>query len=209
MSKVKSTFCCQSCGAQHSKWLGQCSSCKQWNTIVEEIIKKESTPTLGLTKDQLSSKIQLISDVDFNNDPRLSVSDEEFNRVLGGGIVPGSLILIGGEPGIGKSTLLLQISLKMKHKVLYVSGEESQQQISRRANRIENNSENCYILNETNVETILTQINNLNPDLLIIDSIQTLQTDLIDSSPGSVSQIKESTSQFLKYSKKSNCLKTL
>ena len=155
MSKVKSTFCCQSCGAQHSKWLGQCSSCKQWNTIVEEIIKKESTPTLGLTKDQLSSKIQLISDVDFNNDPRLSLSDEEFNRVLGGGIVPGSLILIGGEPGIGKSTLLLQISLKMKHKVLYVSGEESQQQISRRANRIENSSENCYILNETNVETIL------------------------------------------------------
>ena len=111
MSKVKSTFCCQNCGAQHSKWLGQCSACKEWNTIVEEIIKKENTPTLGLTKDQLSSKIQLIGDVDFNNDPRLNIADEEFNRVLGGGIVPGSLILIGGEPGIGKSTLLLQISL--------------------------------------------------------------------------------------------------
>jgi DNA repair protein RadA/Sms len=204
MSKVKSTFCCQNCGAQHSKWLGQCSACKEWNTIVEEIIKKENTPTLGLTKDQLSSKIQLIGDVDFNNDPRLNIADEEFNRVLGGGIVPGSLILIGGEPGIGKSTLLLQISLMINHKVLYVSGEESQQQICRRADRIEKNSKSCYILNETNVETILNQVNTLKPDLLIIDSIQTLQTDLIDSNPGSVSQIKESASQFLKYSKKSN-----
>ena len=118
MSKVKSTFCCQNCGAQHSKWLGQCSACKEWNTIVEEIIKKENTPTLGLTKDQLSSKIQLIGDVDFNNDPRLNIADEEFNRVLGGGIVPGSLILIGGEPGIGKSTLLLQISLMINHKAV-------------------------------------------------------------------------------------------
>ena len=125
MSKVKSTFCCQNCGAQHSKWLGQCSACKEWNTIVEEIIKKENIPILGLTKDQLSSKIQLIGDVDFNNDPRLNIVDEEFNRVLGGGIVPGSLILIGGEPGIGKSTLLLQISLMINHKVLYVSGEET------------------------------------------------------------------------------------
>ena len=147
MSKVKSTFCCQNCGAQHSKWLGQCSACKEWNTIVEEIIKKENIPILGLTKDQLSSKIQLIGDVDFNNDPRLNIVDEEFNRVLGGGIVPGSLILIGGEPGIGKSTLLLQISLMINHKVLYVSGEESQQQICRRADRIKKNSKNCYILN--------------------------------------------------------------
>ena len=132
------------------------------------------------------------------------VEDKELNRVLGGGIVPGSLVLIGGEPGIGKSTLLLQISLEIKNKVLYITGEESQQQIRRRANRINNDSNQCYILNETNVETIISQINTIKPELVIIDSIQTLQTDIIDSSPGSVSQIKESASQFLNYSKKTN-----
>ena len=132
------------------------------------------------------------------------IQDRELNRVLGGGIVPGSLVLIGGEPGIGKSTLLLQISLEIKNKVLYVTGEESQQQIRRRANRINNDSNQCYILNETNVETIISQINSIKPELVIIDSIQTLQTDIIDSSPGSVSQIKESASQFLNYSKKTN-----
>ena len=130
--------------------------------------------------------------------------DEELNRVLGGGIVPGSLILIGGEPGIGKSTLLLQISLLLDIKVLYVSGEESQQQIKRRADRINSNSESCFILNETNVEKIIQQVNSIQPELIIIDSVQTLQTDTIDSSPGSVSQIKESTSHFLKYAKKTN-----
>ena len=126
------------------------------------------------------------------------------NRVLGGGIVPCSLILIGGEPGIGKSTLLLQISLTLKNKVLYVSGEESQQQIKRRADRMKDNSDSCYILNETNVEAIIKHINSVQPELVIIDSIQTLQTDAIDSSPGSVSQIKESASHFLKYAKKTN-----
>jgi DNA repair protein RadA/Sms len=130
--------------------------------------------------------------------------DEELNRVLGGGIVPGSLILIAGEPGIGKSTLLLQISLLLDIKVLYVSGEESQQQIKRRADRINSNSESCFILNETNVEKIIQQVNSIQPELIIIDSVQTLQTDTIDSSPGSVSQIKESTSHFLKYAKKTN-----
>ena len=204
MAVLKTSYCCQNCGAQHSKWLGQCSSCKEWNTLIEEVIKKPSKVNLGLNSVELKSKAQLVNDIDFEKDPRLLVEDKELNRVLGGGIVPGSLILIGGEPGIGKSTLLLQISLEIKNKVLYVTGEESQQQIRRRANRINSDSNQCYILNETNVETILIQINSIKPDLVIIDSIQTLQTDVLDSSPGSVSQIKESASQFLNYSKKTN-----
>tara|TARA_B110000908_G_scaffold39551_1_gene47777 strand:- start:389 stop:1753 length:1365 start_codon:yes stop_codon:yes gene_type:complete len=204
MAVSKTFYCCQNCGAQHSKWLGQCSSCKEWNTLVEEVIKKSSKVNLGLSSVQLKPKAQLVNEIDFEKDPRLLVEDKELNRVLGGGIVPGSLVLIGGEPGIGKSTLLLQISLEIKNKVLYITGEESQQQIRRRANRINNDSNQCYILNETNVETIISQINTIKPELVIIDSIQTLQTDIIDSSPGSVSQIKESASQFLNYSKKTN-----
>lgn len=204
MAVSKTFYCCQNCGAQHSKWLGQCSSCKEWNTLVEEVTKKSSKVNLGLSNVQLKSKAQLVNEIDFEKDPRLLVEDKELNRVLGGGIVPGSLVLIGGEPGIGKSTLLLQISLEIKNKVLYITGEESQQQIRRRANRINNDSNQCYILNETNVETIISQINTIKPELVIIDSIQTLQTDIIDSSPGSVSQIKESASQFLNYSKKTN-----
>ncbi|MDA9330144.1 DNA repair protein RadA [bacterium] len=204
MAVLKTFYCCQNCGAQHSKWLGQCSFCKEWNTLVEEVIKKSSKVNLGLNSVQLKSKAQLVNEIDFEKDPRLLVEDKELNRVLGGGIVPGSLVLIGGEPGIGKSTLLLQISLEIKNKVLYITGEESQQQIRRRANRINNDSNQCYVLNETNVETIISQINTIKPELVIIDSIQTLQTDIIDSSPGSVSQIKESASQFLNYSKKTN-----
>ena len=204
MAVLKTFYCCQNCGAQHSKWLGQCSSCKEWNTLVEEVTKKSSKVNLGLNSVQLKSKAQLVNEIDFEKDPRLLVEDKELNRVLGGGIVPGSLVLIGGEPGIGKSTLLLQISLEIKNKVLYITGEESQQQIRRRANRINNDSNQCYVLNETNVETIISQINTIKPELVIIDSIQTLQTDIIDSSPGSVSQIKESASQFLNYSKKTN-----
>ena len=204
MAVTKTSYCCQNCGAQHSKWLGQCSSCKEWNTLIEEVIKKSSKVNLGLSNDQLKSKAKLVNDIDFEKDPRLLIEDNELNRVLGGGVVPGSLILIGGEPGIGKSTLLLQISLEIKNKVLYVTGEESQQQIRRRANRINNDSNQCFILNETNVETIISNINAIKPELVIIDSIQTLQTDIIDSSPGSVSQIKESASQFLNYSKKTN-----
>ena len=204
MAVTKTSYCCQNCGAQHSKWLGQCSSCKEWNTLIEEVIKKSSKVNLGLSTDQLKSKARLVNEIDFEKDPRLLIEDKELNRVLGGGVVPGSLVLIGGEPGIGKSTLLLQISLEIKNKVLYVTGEESQQQIRRRANRINNDSNQCFILNETNVEAIISNINTIKPELVIIDSIQTLQTDIIDSSPGSVSQIKESASQFLNYSKKTN-----
>ena len=204
MAVTKTSYCCQNCGAQHSKWLGQCSSCKEWNTLIEEVIKKSSKVNLGLSTDQLKSKARLVNEIDFEKNPRLLIEDKELNRVLGGGVVPGSLVLIGGEPGIGKSTLLLQISLEIKNKVLYVTGEESQQQIRRRANRINNDSNQCFILNETNVEAIISNINTIKPELVIIDSIQTLQTDIIDSSPGSVSQIKESASQFLNYSKKTN-----
>ena len=204
MAKLKTAFFCQNCGNHYPKWMGQCSACKEWNTLIEEVVQNPKKGTIGLSKTQTSSKPTKIEDIDNSDNPRLSSKDEELNRVLGGGIVPGSLILIGGEPGIGKSTLLLQISLFLNIKVLYVSGEESKQQIKRRANRINSNSNSCYILNETNVETIIQQINSIEPELIIIDSVQTLQTDTIESSPGSVSQIKESASHFLKYAKKTN-----
>jgi len=204
MAKLKTAFFCQNCGNHYPKWMGQCSACKEWNTLIEEVVQNPKKGAIGLSKTQTSSKPTKIEDIDNSDNPRLSSKDEELNRVLGGGIVPGSLILIGGEPGIGKSTLLLQISLFLNIKVLYVSGEESKQQIKRRANRINSNSNSCYILNETNVETIIQQINSIEPELIIIDSVQTLQTDTIESSPGSVSQIKESASHFLKYAKKTN-----
>ena len=204
MSNLKTAFFCQNCGTHYPKWLGQCGACKEWNTLVEEVIENPKKKSIGLTKSQSSSKPNRVNEIDTSNNPRLTLTDEELNRVLGGGIVPGSLILIGGEPGIGKSTLLLQISLLLDIKVLYVSGEESQQQIKRRADRINSNSKSCFILNETNVEKIIQQVNSIQPELIIIDSVQTLQTDTIDSSPGSVSQIKESTSHFLKYAKKTN-----
>ena len=204
MSNTKTAFFCQNCGNHFPKWLGQCSGCKEWNSLVEEVIHNPKKTPIGLSKSQTSSKPKNINEIDNSNNHRLILKDEELNRILGGGIVPGSLILIGGEPGIGKSTLLLQISLAIKNKVLYISGEESQQQIKRRADRMQDNSDSCYILNETNVETIIKHINSIQPELVIIDSIQTLQTDLIESSPGSVSQIKESASHFLKYAKKTN-----
>ena len=204
MAKLKTAFFCQNCGSHYPKWMGQCSACKEWNTLIEEVIQNPNKAHVGLSTKQASSKPTKIQDIDNSDNPRLNSKDEELNRVLGGGIVPGSLILIGGEPGIGKSTLLLQISLFLNIKVLYVSGEESNQQIKRRANRINSNSKSCYILNETNVEAIIQQINSIEPELIIIDSIQTLQTDTIESSPGSVSQIKESASHFLKYAKKTN-----
>ena len=204
MAKVKKAFFCQSCGAQNAQWQGQCNACKAWNTLVEEIIEKE-TPKEWVSDTSLQNTIPIpINAIDVTQTPRIKTKDEELNRVLGGGLVPGSVILLGGEPGIGKSTLLLQVSLSLTTNVLYISGEESQQQIKRRADRINSNSESCFILNETNVEKIIQQVNSIQPELIIIDSVQTLQTDTIDSSPGSVSQIKESTSHFLKYAKKTN-----
>lgn len=203
MAKVKTTFFCQSCGTQYSKWQGQCTACKEWNTIVEELIQKPEksdwkTPT-NTTK-RVSKPLKL-KDIDSSQEARLDTLDEEFNRVLGGGIVPGSLTLLGGEPGIGKSTLLLQISLKLPYKTLYVSGEESQKQIKMRADRINPENDSCYILTETKTQNIFKQIEALEPDIVIIDSIQTLHSDYIESSSGSISQIKECTTELIKYAK--------
>ncbi|OUS20216.1 DNA repair protein RadA, partial [Nonlabens dokdonensis] len=210
MAKVKTTWFCQNCGAQHSKWQGQCSSCKEWNTLVEEVVQKEVKKSWesAVSDVPLSRKRapqpQLISKINTTESPRLDTTNAEFNRVLGGGLVPGSISLLGGEPGIGKSTLLLQVCLNLPYKTLYVSGEESAQQIKMRADRIKNDAVNCYILTETKTQNIFRQITEVEPDVLIIDSIQTLQTDHIESSPGSVSQIRECTSELIKFAKETN-----
>ena len=203
MAKVKTTFFCQNCGSQFSKWQGQCTACKEWNTIVEEVIQ---TPEKSDWKSQTStvkktSKPLKINEIDVSEEARLNTQDEEFNRVLGGGLVPGSLTLLGGEPGIGKSTLLLQIALKLPYKTLYVSGEESQKQIKMRAERINPKSENCYILTETKTQNIFKQIEALEPDIVVVDSIQTLHSDYIESSSGSISQIKECATELIKFAK--------
>lgn len=207
MSKVKTTFFCQNCGSQFAKWQGQCTACKEWNTIVEEIIQKEDKPDWKITSDsskKRTSKPLRINEIDSSNETRLKTSDNEFNRVLGGGIVPGSLILLGGEPGIGKSTLLLQLALKLPYKTLYVSGEESQKQIKMRSERINPNNNNCFVLTETKTQNIFKQIQSLDPEIIIIDSVQTLHSDYIESSAGSISQIKECAAEFIKFAKETS-----
>jgi DNA repair protein RadA/Sms len=199
--KIQSAFFCQSCGRQSPKWLGKCPQCNEWNTFVEEIIVKENTAKGGFLSSK-KNKPNLISDIDYANEKRIITNDKELNRVLGGGIVPGSLILLGGDPGIGKSTLLLQFSLSSKSKkILYISGEESEKQIKMRAERINKNSDHCYILTETSTQNIFQQIEQLEPDILVVDSIQTLHTIHIESSPGSVSQIRECTAELIKFAK--------
>ena len=203
MAKIKTTFFCQNCGSQFSKWQGQCTSCKEWNTIAEEVIQK---PEKSNWKTQSSTDIRIskplkINEIDTSQEARLDILDNEFNRVLGGGMVKGSLTLLGGEPGIGKSTLLLQIALNINYKTLYVSGEESQRQIKMRAERINPSCENCYILTETKTQNIFKQIESLKPEIVIIDSIQTLHSDFIESSAGSISQIKECTTELIKFAK--------
>lgn len=206
MSKVKKSYFCQKCGAQHPQWQGQCNSCKEWNTLVEEVIEK--SPQKGWQPSALEMQNknapQRIESIVTENEDRRSSHDQELDRVLGGGLVPGSVTLLGGEPGIGKSTLLLQISLQIKAKVLYVSGEESQRQIKLRADRIASKNADCYVLCEIQTQKIFQQIQSLVPDVVIIDSIQTLQTQFIDSSPGSVSQIKECTAELIQFAKKTN-----
>ncbi|MBN9284700.1 MULTISPECIES: DNA repair protein RadA [unclassified Flavobacterium] len=204
--KLKTSFFCQSCGTQYSKWQGQCNACKEWNTIVEEIIQKEEKTAwkASSTEVKRASKPLKIKEIDSAEEIRMDTTDGELNRVLGGGLVPGSLTLLGGEPGIGKSTLLLQISLKLPYKTLYVSGEESQKQIKMRAERITTNSDNCYILTETKTQNIFKQIEAIEPEIVIIDSIQTLHTDYIESSAGSISQIRECTAELIKYAKETN-----
>ena len=206
MAKTKTTYFCQNCGAQSARWIGKCPSCNKWNTYVEEIVSKgdDATPGIISTSTQRASKPQLVSEISLSEQHRIPVYDKELSRVLGGGLVPGSLVLFGGEPGIGKSTLMLQVALNMKNlKVLYVSGEESEQQIRMRAERIGMNNPNCYILTETSTQNIFKQIELLEPNLLIVDSIQTLHSAHIESSPGSVSQIRECTSELMRYAKES------
>ncbi len=205
MSKIKTSFFCQNCGTQYSKWQGQCNACKEWNTIVEEVIQKEEKSSWKPTSEvKKAPKPLRIKDIDSTQEIRLDTSDGELNRVLGGGLVPGSLTLLGGEPGIGKSTLLLQIALKLPYKTLYVSGEESQKQIKMRAERIENRYENCFILTETKTQNIFKQIQEMEPEIVIIDSIQTLHTDYIESTAGSISQIRECTAELIKFAKETN-----
>lgn len=206
MAKIKTSFFCQSCGTQFAKWQGQCTACKEWNTIVEEVIQKEEKtawkPETSTVKK--AAKPLRIKEIDSAEEIRMDTTDGELNRVLGGGLVPGSLTLLGGEPGIGKSTLLLQISLKLPYKTLYVSGEESQKQIKMRAERITADTENCYILTETKTQNIFRQIQEIEPEIVIIDSIQTLHTDYIESSAGSISQIRECTAELIKFAKETN-----
>lgn len=202
MSKVKSVFFCQNCGVESAKWVGKCNSCGQWNTFVEEKVVKTPSSVNNVIQKQTVNTPTKLSEITFKNEQRIATYSSELNRVLGGGIVPGSLILLGGEPGIGKSTLLLQLALNLKDKeVLYISGEESEQQIKLRANRIGNDQPNLYILTEVIMENILLQLQNKKPDLLIIDSVQTLYTNYIESSAGSISQIRECTGQLLKFAK--------
>ena len=224
MAKSKIAYFCQSCGYEAAKWLGKCPSCAQWNTFAEEIIEKANTSVpnwkSASTTQQRANKPVQVADITFNEEDRLLTPDNEFNRVLGGGIVAGSLVLIGGEPGIGKSTLMLQLALNMPNlKVLYVSGEESDRQIKMRAERLQEvgNGEQlavgskqlavgkgCFILTETSTQNIFKQIEELEPDLVIIDSIQTLHSAHIESTPGSVSQVRECTAEMLRFAKESS-----
>jgi DNA repair protein RadA/Sms len=209
MSKVKTAFFCQNCGYETVKWLGQCPSCGQWNTFVEELIQKKTTNNNNGWKDyngdKRSNKTISLNEIKSNEEKRLITNDAELNRVLGGGIVPGSIVLIAGEPGIGKSTLFLQNGLWLKNAiVLYISGEESEQQIKMRADRLKLKNDSFYLLTETSTQIIFQEIKKLKPQLVIVDSIQTLHTPFIDSSPGSVSQIRESAAELQRFAKETN-----
>ena len=206
MSKLKTSFFCQNCGNQSPKWMGKCNACGEWNTYVEEVIQREDKVSFKTPGgDRRAPSPVKISEITVNQEVRMNTHDQELNRVLGGGLVPGSLILIGGEPGIGKSTLMLQVALKCPdRKILYISGEESEQQIRMRAERLGIVHDHCYILTETNIQAIFRHLETFGPGMIIIDSIQTMQTDLIDSSAGSVSQIRECAAELQKYSKISN-----
>lgn len=201
--KTKTTFFCQSCGAQYAKWMGQCQSCGEWNTIAEEIVQKEEKRAWKAESQGLRpiNKPLKVSEIVLDAENRISSTDTELDHVLGGGIVLGSLVLLGGEPGIGKSTLLLQVALNMKQNVLYVSGEESQSQLKMRAERLHQKDSDCLLLTETNTQNIFRHITEIQPDVVIIDSIQTLHTDAIDASPGSISQIRETAGELLKFAK--------
>jgi DNA repair protein RadA/Sms len=202
MTKSKTVFVCQNCGAESPKWIGRCPSCKEWNTYHEEIITPASGRGSSFSGDQGRRKPELLDNIKADEKNRQKTGIPELDRILGGGMVSGSLILIGGEPGVGKSTLALQLALALKEtKILYVSGEESEEQISLRAKRLRNSNPLCYVLCETELENILAHSEQLKPGLIIIDSIQTISTGLLESSAGTVSQVRECAAQLLKYSK--------
>ena len=206
MAKEKTVYVCSNCGQDSPKWVGKCPSCGEWNTYVEEIVRKEPTnrrPVSGIETQK--PKPLALSDIEANDEPRINMHDDELNRVLGGGLVPGSLVLIGGEPGIGKSTLVMQTVLHMpEKKILYVSGEESARQLKLRADRLSDTSSDCLIVCETSLEQIYVHIKNTNPDLVIIDSIQTISTESIESSPGSIAQVRECSASILRFAKETH-----
>ena len=208
MSKTKTAFFCQHCGYESVKWVGQCPSCGEWNSFVEEVIQKDDGKQNKSWKDYKEEKKSKhpipLSEVRSSEDRRLVTPDAELNRVLGGGIVAGSIVLVAGEPGIGKSTLFLQNGLQVKAKVLYISGEESEQQIKMRADRLAIQNDDFYLLTETSTQLIFQEIRKLKPDIVIVDSIQTLQTPFVESSPGSVSQIRECAAEFQRFAKETN-----
>jgi DNA repair protein RadA/Sms len=202
MTKSKTVFVCQNCGVESPKWIGRCPSCKEWNTYHEEIITPASASEPSFLSGMDKRKPELLDSIEANEKNRHKTGISELDRILGGGMVSGSLILLGGEPGVGKSTLALQLALALKNtKILYVSGEESEEQISLRAHRLKDSNPQCYILSETELENILVHSENIKPGLIIIDSIQTIHTGMLESSAGSVSQVRESAAQLLKYSK--------
>ena len=201
-TKIKTAYFCQNCGTQHPKWQGQCSACKEWNTIVEEVVQKDEVVLWSNKGADSKVKPIKVADISLTNESRIKTSNTELDRVLGGGVVPGAVVLLGGEPGIGKSTLMLQLALGLNNfKTLYVSGEESAKQIKMRAERLGEGSSDCLILTETSTQNIFKHIDALKPNLLVIDSIQTLHSQAIDASPGSVSQIRETASELLRFAK--------
>lgn len=208
MAKVKTVFFCQSCGYESAKWLGKCPACAEWNTFAEEVLTKEESPKNEWRQESSRSKgvkAKTLDEVASSKDIRINTGDQELNRVLGDGIVPGSLILIGGEPGIGKSTLMLQVGLQLKSlRTLYVSGEESEQQIKMRAERLGNSSPSFFVLTETNTKNIFLAIESVEPQLVIIDSIQTLYSPVMESTAGSIGQVRQCAGELMKFAKETN-----
>ncbi len=206
MAKDRTVFFCSNCGYESIKWVGKCPSCNQWNTFIENKLAPKSKQTSYSRSDKaIDNQPLLIQDINTTQEERIDMHDKELNRVLGGGLVKGSLVLLGGEPGIGKSTLSLQTVLQIHDKrILYVSGEESAKQLKLRADRLNKTSEHCFIICETALERIFTHIENNKPEILVIDSIQTIATERVDSSPGSLSQVRECAAELLRFSKESH-----
>ncbi len=204
MAKVKSVFFCGNCGHESAKWLGKCPNCGEWNQFVEEKVQKSASPVGSAPMRSSAVALQRLDEVETQNEARKPLSDSELNRVLGGGLVPGSVVLVGGEPGIGKSTLMLQVAIgEALGNVLYVSGEESAGQVASRARRLKEGNNNCYILTHTDPELIIKEAEKLKPAFVVVDSVQTLQASWLDSTPGSVSQIRESAGLLMRFAKTS------